>query len=331
VKSKWLLAATFVLGTALLVFVFDRYGSGALTLLARDFSVGLLCAFTLMGASTLFCLGWRWRTLLAGLTNPPGVGVLTLYRSTAHSLATIIPSGKIGGDPLRVWLAVRGKVAAGAAIASVAVDRTLEIASTAPFSLAFAAVLLSQGVPRLGEALITMGVATLGLLLGIALAVRRLRRGSGLVTALVENTKIDRFEFVSSRVEVIEDSERGAARLSSDIPRLRTAFAAGLFANVLVIAEFALLLSAFGLPANPVSVVAALFATGAAHLLPVPAGIGVLEGAQIWIFTMLGYSADVGLAVALVARLRELLWMLPGLAYMGAQWLRALRPHTAAR
>ena len=89
-----------------------------------------------------------------------------------------------------------------------------------------------------------------------------------------------------------------------------------ILANLLVVVEFWLLLAAFGLPADPIAVVAALFATGASHLVPVPAGVGVLEGSQMWLFEMLGYTADVGLAVGLAVRLRELLWMLPGLLFL---------------
>ena len=323
-RSRWLLTAGFVAGAALLVFIFDRYGAGALALLARGFSPGFLLGFVAAGAATIWCLAWRWRFLLAGVASPPGLAVMTLYRSAAHSLAILIPSGKLGGDPLRVWLSIRGKVEPGAAVASVTVDRTLEIAATAPFSLVFAAILLQQGVPHVDEAMWTMVVGTLGLLFGIGLAVRRLRRGRGLVTSLVENTKMDRFAFVSSRVEILARSERDVTDLSGDTVRLRTAFASGLVANGFVVLEFSLLLAAFGLPTDPVAIVAALFATGAAHLLPVPAGIGVLEGAQVWIFSMLGYPADVGFAVGLVARLRELLWMLPGLLYLAVTWLRAL-------
>lgn len=98
--------------------------------------------------------------------------------------------------------------------------------------------------------------------------------------------------------------------------RLIVAFGVGLLANLLVILEFALLLKAFGLPSDTTAVVAAIFATGAAHMLPVPAGVGVLEGAQVWIFHMLGYSAEVGLAVGLAVRVRELLWMAPGIVYL---------------
>lgn len=299
-----------------------------MALLAKDVSFGSLGAFLGLIGATLLCLSWRWRFLLSSLTPAPSLGVMTLYRSAAQTLGALIPSGKLGGDPLRVWLAVRDKVAAGSAIASVAVDRTLEIASTAPFSLIFAAILLQRGVPNVTEVMVTVMVATLGLLVGIVIAVRRLRRGAGLVTALAKNTKLDRFDFVQSQMHVLEDSERDMTRLTDVPARLRTAFAAGILANLLVIAEFAFLLVAFDLPSDPVAIVAAVFATGAAHLLPVPAGVGVLEGAQVWIFTMLGYPADVGLAVGLAARLRELFWMLPGLAYALVQWVRAVRART---
>jgi uncharacterized membrane protein YbhN (UPF0104 family) len=63
-------------------------------------------------------------------------------------------------------------------------------------------------------------------------------------------------------------------------------------------------------------VVAAIFGTAAAHQLPVPAGIGVLEGGLMWLFGMLGYPAEVGLAVGLAVRLRELVWALPGAVYL---------------
>jgi uncharacterized membrane protein YbhN (UPF0104 family) len=103
---------------------------------------------------------------------------------------------------------------------------------------------------------------------------------------------------------------------------MAAAFAIGLAANVVVLAEYWLLLTAFGLPATPVAVVAAIFATGAAHSMPVPGGVGVLEGGQTWLFSMLGYPPDVGLAVGLAVRLREILWTLPGLLYLAAYTLR---------
>ena len=76
---------------------------------------------------------------------------------------------------------------------------------------------------------------------------------------------------------------------------------------------------------HAVAVVAAIFATGASQMLPIPAGVGVLEGAQIWIFGMLGYPAEVGVAVALLVRMREMVWLTPGLIFLSWGPVRAAR------
>ena len=103
------------------------------------------------------------------------------------------------------------------------------------------------------------------------------------------------------------------------------AFGAGLVGTACTLLEYHLLLAAFRLPDAPVAIVAAVFATGAAHALPVPAGVGVLEGAILWLFTALGHPPAVGLAVGFVARLREVLWILPGLLYLAAHGLMSRR------
>ncbi|MFP6639172.1 MAG: lysylphosphatidylglycerol synthase transmembrane domain-containing protein, partial [Myxococcota bacterium] len=315
-RAAILFSLNLALGLLLLGFVLWRYGQSALHLLAADPSPLLLLAFLTTTAITIACLSWRWGYLIAGLGHSLSLVKLALFRSGAHTLAVLIPSGKLGGDPLRVLWATQSGVPVGPGVASVTVDRTQEIGSTAPFSLMFAALLLQADVPYIERALITVVVGTLGLGVGVFFAMRRLRRGAGLVSALVRVTRMDQLAFVKSQFEVIEASERSTLELAEQTQRMIVAFLAGLVSNLLVVAEFALLLWAFDLPSNTTAIAAALFATGAAHLLPVPAGVGVLEGAQIWIFGILGYSADVGLAVGLAVRLRELVWMLPGIIYM---------------
>ena len=320
-RAKPIFIGNLLIGAGLLAFVLWNYGGPALGILGATPSAALLVGFLAAVFSTLVCLSWRWAYILSGLDGAPSLLRLTLYRSAAHCLAVLVPSGKLGGDPLRAWLAARDRVGPGKAIASVAVDRTIEMASTAPFSLLFGALLVQHGIPQLERAMVAVGVGTFGLAVGIFVAVRRLRRGAGLVTPLVLSMRLDRFRFVDRQLDVMADSEASAARLVKQSRRMLGAFVAGLVANLLVIGEFFLLLSAFGLPTEPIAIVAAIFATGAAHMLPIPAGIGVLEGATMWLFQLLGYSADVGLAVGLAVRLRELIWMLPGVTYLLARSL----------
>jgi uncharacterized protein (TIRG00374 family) len=326
VRAAVVFWTNLAVGAALLAFVLHGYGGEALAVLRQDPSALLLMGFLASVVATVAVLSWRWGFVLGGVCRPITLPRLVLYRSAAHVLAVLVPSGKVGGDPLRAWLAARAGIAPGDAIASVAVDRTLEIGSTARFSILFATLLVQHGVPQLERALVTVVVATAGLGLGLVIVVRRLRRGAGLVTALARRTRLDRFRLVGSQMNVIEASEAAAHGLVEQPSRMLVGFFAGLVANLLVVAEFALLLSAFGLPLEAVAVVGAIFATGAAHLLPVPAGVGVLEGAHMWMFEMLGYSADIGLAVGLAVRFRELVWMAPGVLYFLGRSVRSSRP-----
>jgi hypothetical protein len=180
----------------------------------------------------------------------------------------------------------------------------------------FALMLVRREVPGLQGSLVTVvtGAAAVGV--GVAVAVRRLRRGAGVVTAIVRATGLDRLAVVRGRIGALAAVDDAAAALLSQPRRLGRAAGAGILAHALVLIECHLMLAGLALPSGPLAVVATLFAAGAAHSLPVPAAVGVLEGAEMWLFGQLGYAPAVGLAVALAVRLRELTYLLPGVGYL---------------
>jgi uncharacterized protein (TIRG00374 family) len=323
VRTAIVLGANFVLGAAALTWVLWHFGGPALDLLRHGPHPLLLIGFAAAFGASLVTLAFRWQVLLAGIGLHPGLARLTAYRAAGQSVSAIIPSAKLGGEPLRVWLLAREHARGGSAIASVAVDRTLEIGAGAPFTFLFAALLLRRGVPELQGAFVSVTIGALALALGIGLTMRRLRRGDGLVTAVARATGLDRLGFVRGQMGVLADAEEEAGRLVHQPRRLWWAFVIGAGANLCVCLEYALLLAVFGLPTGPLAIVAAMFAAGAAHALPVPGAVGTLEGAEMWIFSMLGHPPEVGLAVGLAVRLRELVWMLPGLLYLTARGLVA--------
>lgn len=310
------LGTNFVVGGAALVWVLYRFGQPALGLLAVRPSAPLLAGFVLMVAGAFVGYALRWRLLLRGLGAPSSLPRLIAFRTAGQSLSALIPSAKLGGEPLRAYLLLRAGVPPAPAIASVAVDRTIEMSVGAPFACLFAALLLRSGVPALEGALVTVVLGAAALALGILVSVRRLRRGAGVVSAVARSIGLDRLRLVRDRMEVLTAAEACAGRLLDQPGRLLGAAALGVGVNLLVLVEYALLLAAFGLPAAPIAVVAAIFATGAAHSIPVPGGVGVLEGAQIVVFGTLGHPPEVGLAVGLAVRLRELVWIAPGLVFL---------------
>jgi uncharacterized membrane protein YbhN (UPF0104 family) len=319
-RTALLLVVNFLVGAAGLVWALARFGRPAFALLARAPSPPLFAGFVAAMAAGLLLDALRWRILLGALCTPPSLVLLAGLRAAGQSVSSLLPSAKLGGEPLRMMLATRAGVPAADAIATVAVDRTLEVGSSTAAACVFALVLLAAGLPGIGGALVTVGLAAAGLVVGVVLTARRLRRGGGLVSALVRLVRLDRLGVVGDRLDVVTAAERAAARLLDEPRRLALAFGCGALGTVAVLVEYAFLLAAFDLPRRPLDVVGAVFASGAAHALPVPASVGALEGATIWLFGLLGHPAAVGLAVGLAARLRELLWVAPGLLFL------ALRP-----
>ena len=314
-------AANLALGLAGLGWVLHQFGHGAMTMLSRNPSPALLAAFTVAVLAAILTSAARWRILLQALGAVPSFARLCAFRAASQSLAAILPGGRLGGEPLRAWYAVQSGVPVPAAITTVVVDRTLEMATSLAFVVAFALVLMQRDVPGIDRTVVAALVGTVSLGFAIAVGVRRLRAG-GLLAPFVRTLAQTR-PGIAQHAGAVELAEDAARRLLGRPARLATALGVGLVADLLTLVQYACLLAAFGLPSTPVAVVAAVFASGAARTLPVPGAVGTVEAAQVWIFGMLGHPPEVGLAVGLATRLRDLVWAAPGLAYL---LVRAVRP-----
>src|SRR5262249_29799851 len=153
------LGANLVLGAAVLAYVLHGFGSQALALLARGPDPGRLASFVVAVVAGLTGYALRWRLVLRGLAVRLGLASLIAYRAIGQSISSLVPSAKLGGDPVRVLLVTKRKVPAAAAIASVLVDRTLEMGANAPLAVVYATVLLRHGIPGLERALVTVSLA----------------------------------------------------------------------------------------------------------------------------------------------------------------------------
>ena len=314
-------AVNFALGLAGLIWVFRQFGRGAVALLSGNPSPTLLTAFVVAVLVAILAFAARWRFLLDALGVAPSFARLCAFRAASQSLAAILPGGRLGGEPLRAWYAVQSGVPVPAAITTVVVDRTLEMATGLAFVVTFALVLAERDVPGIGQTVVGALVGTVSLAIAIAVSLRRLRAG-GLLAPFVRTLGLTR-PGIAQHAGMVELAEDAARRLLERPARLASALAMGFVADLLTLVQYACLLAAFGLPSTPLAVVAAVFASGAARTLPVPGAVGTVEAAEVWIFGMLGHPPEVGLAVSLVTRLRDIAWAAPGFVFL---LVRAVRP-----
>jgi len=124
--------------------------------------------------------------------------------------------------------------------------------------------------------------------------------------------------FGGTRAALVEPESALRKLLFDHRPLLFVALVSALFLNALVFAEYAALFAAFGARPSLPELAGSLLGVGLAHALPVPGSIGALEVAQAALVGAAGGDASLAITAATAARLRDLAWTLPGLAWLVA-------------
>ena len=111
-SPKIILATNLVGAIAALAWVLWSKGASAITVLAQHPSWPLFAAFVLTMVILWAIATVRWRLLVAGVCEPPALGSLMWYRLAGQSVSMLVPSAKLGGEPVRGYraaLAHRGR------------------------------------------------------------------------------------------------------------------------------------------------------------------------------------------------------------------------------
>lgn len=257
-------------------------------------------------------VGWRW----AFPGRVPSFRRLVAARLAGEAVNATTPTATLGGEPLKAWLASRNGPPFEEAFASVVVAKTAVVVAHLGFvalAVALAVWRLPRAAPLVSSvaALAAAGVAAVGGFLwtqqrGLFSASTRALAWLGLGGSVA-----GRAARVDAQLAAFYRERRGRFLLSVLFHAL------GWGAGSL---EVWVALRLLGTPVDAATaVVIEGFATAirSAGFL-VPASLGVQEGGLIGIFHAFGLGADLGLAVALLRRLREAVWALAGYALLAA-------------
>ena len=361
VTQKQLLRAMLLLaGVAL--FAGMLYVAGWPTIYALFAQITLWDIGLLVVANgfVLLMLNARWAILL----NAQGFRIpfwrLLGYRLAAFGVSYFTPGPHFGGEPLQVYLLVaREEVDSDVAIASVTLDKLLELIVNAAFLLLCLTVVLQGGVAGsapanwqgIGAALLLLAIPVVVLasiwagyrpLSALTRTIRREDRkrnpatlplggtGSGFLPGFtrwfytgLRSARLERL------TEVLIRSEGLMYHLCRQKPRaILAALVVSILSWVGIIGEYWLATRVIGLTLPLDGVLTALVAARLAILLPMPAALGTLEASQALSIQQLGGSAATGVALSLLIRSRDVLlgilglW-LGGLGVWNAIWQSA--------
>jgi Lysylphosphatidylglycerol synthase TM region len=310
-----------LLGVGLLFYLIAELGPTRIVAQLHGLATLLPAVLAMTGAK--YCLQTTgWRFMLAPELRPSW-GQSISATITGDAVGYLTWAGPFTGEPVRALL-IRGAVPVAAGTAAGAIERAmynvtagvlvwgvlLWLAATA-YALWLVAALLSSIV---------------AILVGAAILRRRWREPSAPTEAARAHTRR------RSSVSVLVGAGRTLWRERRHV--LPTLALIGLAQHALLVAEAYLILGALaGASSLPTALVfeAVTKVVNTAGLV-VPARIGVSEGGSALLADALGFAASHGLSLALMRRVRALIWALVGLALLPFQEARARRAqsHTAA-
>ncbi len=313
--------ASLAAGLGALAFLCWRFGFNELAAALLRVSPVYLALYFVLGIAVRVGYSLRWRLVAQTLGTHPGLLRLMGARLAGDATASLLPAGRIGGDPLRVGLVYGDTLSGSEASAGVVIDRVMELIGNMLCAVAYVTVFSVSGAAGVPHRNATILVITLCVLLAaLALPLEMLRRGIRPLAPLYWLTARHGSGRWAVWIGALQRTEGHVMHFLRDYP---TTFIQGLLASLviegLIICEYHFLLAAFGLVLDLRTLLMVLVASGLARAVPAPAGLGALEAGQVSVLAAATGQAGVGFVVGMVLRLHETLWIGAGLMALSSR------------
>lgn len=243
-------------------------------------------------------------------------------RLVGEMFNAVLPAGGMGGEPVKAYILKRRYgIGLKAGTASLVLGKTVNMIALVLFlGAGFAFMLQSEKLPLVYKTIGGLGLAVFALSILVFFVIQRVRLTSRISRRLA---KWPGGHHIAKRIEQIHEFDDMLVRFYT---RHKARF---LVAIVLAFVNWLLgILEVWGISwllGHPVTFVDAWIIEAAIQLVRtavfiMPASLGVQEGTFLLLYAAITGSADLGLAVALVRRARELIWLgwgaLVGLVYL---------------
>ena len=329
---RFLKTLYFLIGVALLATVLLQIDGGEVMARVRDVGWGLAVVLGLyLAAFSIDSLTWLL-TMASIPLSAKGLYRTWKVRLVGESFNAVMPAAGMGGEPVKAaLLKSHYGVGYGEATASIILARTINLIALMLFLvIGFAFVLGSSALPASYKAMAGAGLVVLVFGTFVVFAVQRLR-----ITSLA-GSWLSQWRFAKRVERILHHIFEMDARLVRFYTAHRERFAWATlwaFANwVLGAVEIYYAMYFLG---HPVSFVDAWIIEAVAQLVRtgtffIPASIGAQEGAFMLVCAAMTGSPVLGVAVAVVRRIREIVWIVWG---MGLGLMYTLKPaagHMAA-
>jgi len=273
-----------------------------------------LAAYVLCGCLVRGGYGLRWYLVTRRLGAAPPASRFVAARLSGDAVGSLLPGGRIGGDPLRAALVYGDGVGGTRAGAGVAIDRIMEMLGNTLCAIAYVSVFAVTHTFDAAPRAVPVLIGSLGaLLVGLAVPLALLRRGIRPLEPFYRAIARAGPDRAPRWVAPLQRMEDHLIRFVANDPAACVWGVLGSLAiEALVIVEMRLLFTAFGVLVDLPTLLMALVATGLARAVPTPAGLGALEAGQVVVLGMAMGRPDIGFVAGILLRLHETWWTVVG-------------------
>jgi uncharacterized protein (TIRG00374 family) len=258
----------------------------------------------------------RWKLIADHMQNgdgPISYGAMYLHRMAGYCFSYIIPSAQTGGEPVRIALLAKDGVRAERATAGVTLDIAFEVTFLAGFIFLGFILSLLQGVTDFS----TNYVSFLFIILffGFFLTLWFLVWKGYRPFEQLEKRQRKNHPW-SKTLHFLAETERTIIDFFVQQRRV-TVWIMGLSVLTMLFRIVEVYFIAWGFGFSGIQFSQAFLAAtlpGIAMIVPIPAGIGVLEGSMDFIFSTLAIPIN-ALAFVAILRARDLLFVIIGLVH----------------
>ena len=266
-------------------------------------------------------LGWHlsntWAWAVCFDPNRPRPSIWSLFRTkmSGEAVGNVTPASHVGGEVAKAYM-LRDQISVTQGVPSLVVNKTIELVSGLVYALVGAGVAVWQfSLPTE----VQIGLA-LALLLGsVAIVAAFVSQRQNTFVWLVNLSARLRLTFLESRREQFVEMDRSIAAFYRQ-NRKGFWWCLGLHIVSWILGTFEVY-AILHLLEQPQPFVSAFLLMSLSLIINtafffIPSGVGVFESGHVFLFQLLGLTADLGLGVALIRRIRKIFWVTFGFVLM---------------
>jgi uncharacterized protein (TIRG00374 family) len=271
-------------------------------------------AYLALWLATVALHAYRWQLVLGRLGTELPLPRLVRLWLAARAIGSLVPSGTLGGEPVRAQLLTANGVPATRAAGAVALDRSIELAGNMIVGPMCVGGALALGVGSGSGLIVAAASALAGLALLLAIYVRGVQGRPALVPIFAPPLLLVPRRWRGWVREHLVSADAAMRETLATHPGLVPAgLGVSLAIEALHLVELTALFAVFALAVPLPLLLLSSIGIGIAHAVPVTAALGTLEATQVGLFTVGGAPLATGLVVAVALRIAETVSILTGL------------------